>query len=120
MLGPNYTGKVIYTCDAQGQWRIDSQCVSSGLADKVDITGKWRCNDQGNDWGIIDIVFNMSTGIGLMSGGNIPEFIHPGRKTITYKDGLGYQVNYPYTVFGKFTDSTYKILDCGGILFERV
>jgi hypothetical protein len=118
-LGPNYTGKRIYMCDAQGQWLIDNKCVSSGNADKVDITGKWRYNISGNDWGTIDVAFNMNTGIGIMSGGNIPADINPGQTTITYKEGLGYQVYYPYNQFAKFKDSTYRKLDGGNFYFEK-
>ena len=58
----------------------------------------------------------MSTCIGLMLGGKIPANINPGQTTITYKDGLGYQVYYPHNQFAKFTDSTYTKLDSGNYL----
>jgi hypothetical protein len=105
-------------CNSKGIWSsvVDNNCVSNGIADKVDLTGKWNFTFGGNEMGIIDIVFNMTSGVGKLSGGKITGG-DIDQNTIRYIKDLGYKlyVHQP----AKFEDNTYQVLHGGNYKFVR-
>jgi hypothetical protein len=118
MLGPNYTGKVIKICTAQGQWIDDNQCVSSGNSDLINISGNWKMMYGGNmGTATITRVDDKNWNV-VTSGDNGPGKQLPGGTTkIIYVSGKGYSYNGNQPA--KFTDSTYNKLDGGNYYFEK-
>lgn len=117
-LGPSYTGKLIKKCTAQGFWIDDNQCVSSGNADLIDISGDWKMMYGGN-MGTAKITTIDNTNWNVTTSGNDTpgQQLPRGTTKIKYVANEGYYYNNNQAA--KFTNSSYTKLDGGNYYFSK-
>lgn len=117
-LGPSYTGKLIKKCTAQGVWIDDNQCVSSGNADLIDISGDWQMMYGGN-MGTAKITAIDNNNWNVTTSGNDT----PGQQLPRGTTKIKYVANEGYYYHGnqaaKFTNPSHTKLDGGNYYFSK-
>lgn len=126
LFGPSYTGgQATRVCDAQGNWQeIDfTKCIKTGIDEKIDISGQWKYNIAGNDFGTVTVQFDTTTNSGTISNFTLPagfsqEWVQrSGYDIIKYKPGTGYVIgeNPPMA----FTDKSKTVLTNGAVVLSK-